>query len=119
MVLCPKCNTELGDDVTECYVCGSEITDKDEEGWIVLGTIEDKISADFAREALASYEIPAVVFSRSGVFGAAGLPLYSFYSDRPALFEVSVPASHVSEAIGVLDMVIGDRWQRADEKEDE
>lgn len=115
MVLCPRCNTELGDDVTECYVCGSEITQEDEEGWVLLGTIEDKISADFAREALASYEIPAVVFSRSGFFGAAGLPLYSFYSDRSARFEVSVPLAHVAEASGVLDMVIGERWQRKEE----
>ncbi len=115
MVLCPKCNSELGDDVTECYVCGSEITSEDEEGWIVLGTIEDKISADFAREALACYEIPAVVFCRSGFFGAAGLPLYSFYSDRSGRFEVSVPAACVAEAIGVLDMVVGKRWQRKEE----
>jgi len=113
VVLCPKCKTELGDDVTECYVCGSDLLTGD-SGWVVLGTIEDKISADFARETLETYEIPAVVFSRSGFFGQAGLPLNPFYSSQSASFEVSVPSEHAEEAAGILDMAVGDNWQRKD-----
>jgi hypothetical protein len=79
---------------------------------VILGTIKDKISADFAKEALKSYEIPVVVFSRSGFFGNAGLPLNPIYSSRTAAFEISVPVRFAEEATDILDMTLGSRWSR-------
>ena len=72
------------------------------------------MSADFARETLTAYEIPAVIVSRSGFFGTVGLTFTAFYSGRKGLFEVSVPKGYLDEASGVLDMTLGAKWRRKD-----
>jgi len=111
-MFCPDCNKELPNDATECYVCGCDLTDVNKVDWVVLGTIENKLYADFAKEVLSSYNIPAVVLSKSGFFGNIGLPLYSFYKSQAATFEISVPSVYSSEAAEIMNMVAGDRWQR-------
>lgn len=120
MAFCPVCKTEWEDGVTECPVCSRELgkadAEKSESTWVLLGFISDPISADYAREVLKSYDIPAVVISKSGFFGQAGLTLPGFYSAGSQLFEVSTPEECVEEALGVLDMVLGDKWQH-NEKE--
>jgi hypothetical protein len=115
VVYCPVCKTEWEDDVTECPICGRDLEGDEEEGdtrWVMLGIIQDKLSADFAKETLKSYEIPAIIISRSGFFGNVGLPLNPFYSTRSPLFEISVLSVHVKEASGILDMTLGDKWER-------
>jgi len=79
---------------------------------VKLGSLGDNISADFAREVLASYEIPAVIISRSGFFGQVGLTFNRFYKPGSSLFELSVPEAFVEEAAEVLNMTLGDQWQR-------
>jgi hypothetical protein len=56
-----------------------------------------------------------VVISKSGFFGQAGLTLPGFYKSGMALFEVSVPSDQVAEAVDIMNMVLGDKWQRADQ----
>jgi hypothetical protein len=73
------------------------------------------MSADFAVEVLKSYEISAVVISKSGYFGQVGLTLNPLYSKGSGQFEISVPVSEVEEAIEVLNMALGNSWQREDE----
>jgi hypothetical protein len=87
-------------------------TVNDTAAWVKIGSIADCLSADFAREVLCSYEIPAVVISRSGFFGQAGLTLTRFYKSGASLFEVSVPSDVIEEACGVLDMTLGETWCR-------
>ncbi len=110
MAFCPDCNMELPDDVTECFRCGRDLTEFKEVDWVVVGTIDTKLYADFAREALASYDIPAVVRCKDGFFGDIGLPLRPFYDSRSAPFEVLVPADYREETVEILNMVVGDRW---------
>lgn len=112
MALCPACKTEIEDGASSCYICGYELDEKHETKWVVIGEIEDKFSADFGKEALASSEIPAVVFSRSGFFGNVGLPLNPFYKPGSALFEVSVPEEFVEEAAEILEITVGEKWHR-------
>lgn len=120
MAYCPVCKTEWADDMSECPVCAREIqaseNTPDNDGWVVLGFVSDKISSDYAKEVLDSYEIPAVVFSKSGFFGQAGLMFQGFYKSGTQAFEISVPVECVEEATGILDMVLGDKWRR-NEKE--
>ena len=101
--------------MTTCPICSKELT-KGGQGvtWVKIGAISDSISADFAREVLKSYDIPAVVISKSGFFGQAGLTFTTFYKPGANLYEVSVPEDVVEEACGVLEMALGDAWIRED-----
>jgi hypothetical protein len=102
--------------MAECPVCSGELTaGKEQNEWTLLGTIRDKVSADFAKEVLSSYEIPAVVISKSGFFGQAGLTFNTFYKAGSSLFEISVPTEHVQEAREILNMTVGDNWQRKED----
>ena len=112
MAHCPVCKAEVDDDAESCCICGHEFDEAEEAKWVILGEIEDKLSADFAKEVLVSCKIPAVIFSRSGFFGNVGLPLNPFYKPGSAMFEVSVPEEYSEEASEVLKMTIGDRWHR-------
>ena len=120
MAYCPVCKTEWSGDMSECPVCSHELQASESaaqaDDWVTLGFISDKISADYAKEVLDSYEIPAVVFSKSGFFGQAGLMFQGFYKSGAQAFEISVPAEYVEEATGILEMVLGDKWRR-NEKE--
>ena len=102
--------------MTECPVCAREIgPDADEADtakWVLVGYIADNVSADYAKEVLQSYQVTAVVISKSGFFGKIGLTLQSFYSAGAQLFEVMVPIDQVEEAVGLLDMILGDKWRR-------
>lgn len=116
MAYCPVCKTEWEAPLKECPVCAGVLsTGKDESGWTLLGSIRDKVSADFAQEVLKSYEIPAVVISKSGFFGQAGLTFNTFYKAGSSLFEISVPTELVQEAEEILNMTVGDSWQRKED----
>jgi hypothetical protein len=109
---CPACKAEWSEEVTQCPICGHEIAEGEREAWVLIGFIADKLSADFAKETLSAYEIPAVVVSKSGFFGNVGLTLTEFYSGKSGQFEVSVPTSQVEEAVELLVMTLGAKWQR-------
>jgi hypothetical protein len=111
-VYCQECNAELKNGTTTCYVCGKDIVEEENNEWILVGMIEDKISADFAHEALESYGVPSVVISKSGFFGNIGLPLATFHTPGVGLFEISVPENFAVEAANILDMVLGEKWQK-------
>ena len=116
MAYCPVCKTEWEAPLRQCPVCSGELTaGKDESGWTLLGTIRDKFSADFAQEVLATYEIPAVVISKSGFFGQVGLTFNTFYKPGSSLFEISVPTEYVQEAREILNMTVGASWQRKED----
>ncbi len=117
MAFCPQCHRELPDDVTECFYCGYDVSEKNETDaeapqWVVIGTVESKMYADLAKETLTSSDIPAVIIAKEGFFGSIGLPLHPFYGSSSAPFEISVPAALVEEACELLDMTIGEKWQR-------
>ena len=112
MANCPACKTEIDDDASTCCICGYELDQDRKVKWTIIGEIEDKLSADFGKEALTTSEIPAVVFSRSGFFGNIGLPLNPFYKPGSALFEISVPEEFIEEASEILEMTLGEKWHR-------
>lgn len=111
MAYCPVCKNDLEEGVESCPVCGHELDESREDEWVLLGTIEDKFSADYARESFKSYEIPAVIISRSGFFGDVGLTLNPFYKKESGTFEVKVPSEYIEEAADILNMILGDKWQ--------
>ncbi len=115
MAYCPVCKAEVDGDAATCNICGHELEQDRASQWITVGEIEDKLSADFGKEVLASYDIPAVIFSRSGFFGNVGLPLNPFYGPGSALFEVSVPEEYREEAADILESTLGSKWHRKED----
>lgn len=111
---CPVCKTELKQDVQSCYVCGSDrlMETAEDDEWVMLGFIDDKLHADFGEETLKSCKIPAVVLSKSGFFGNIGLFLNPFYTDNSPAFEISVPSQYLEEATDILDMTLGNKFHR-------
>ncbi len=89
--------------------------EENSESWILLGKIRDVTSAEYARETLKSYEIPAVLISESGFFGQAGLNLPSLYGKNKGLFQIFVLKDDTDEAVEILNMILGDNWEKADE----
>ncbi len=117
MPVCPICGNAISDDISECPICGKDLTSNHKGGhdWVIVGIIRDKVSADFARETLNSYDIPAVIFSKSGFLGAAGLPMDSMYGGASGGYEVSVPDEHYEETVEVLNTILGNSWIRPEE----
>lgn len=114
MAYCPVCKTELAEDMQTCYVCGGDprMENMENQEWVVLGTIDDKLHADFGEETLKSCHIPVVVMSKSGFFGNIGLFLNPMYTDTSSAFEISVPEQYLEEATDILDMTLGTKFHR-------
>lgn len=116
MAFCPACKTDWPDGTANCPVCGKELdAEAVERQWVMIGTVDDQLSADFAKETLTAYEIPAVVISGSGFLGNIGLTLTSFHSGKPALFEISVPSDEAEEAAEILRLTLGEKWHRKED----
>lgn len=116
MPYCPQCKEDFEGDLTLCPKCGYEFereTDvSDEDRWVMVARILDKTSADYAKETLKSYNIPAVVISESGYFGQVGLNLPSYSGKGIGKFQVHVPGELREEAEDVLGMILGDDWEK-------
>lgn len=114
MAYCRNCNESWQTEGDRCPVCAGELTaDKEtneDSDWVMLGTLNEKPSADLAKEILESSGIPTVVISRSGFFGSIGLRLDNLYSGKPGNFELSVPTVHRTEAEEILEATLGDQW---------
>lgn len=112
MAHCPVCKVEIAVGADSCPVCGHEFDGEEHPEWAVLGSIGDKLSADFAAETLKSMNIPVVVVSRSGFFGDVGLPLNPFYKSSEPMYEILVPPGFEEQAADALDGTMSGKWQR-------
>ncbi|MFQ5606530.1 MAG: hypothetical protein ACE5GA_01180 [Candidatus Zixiibacteriota bacterium] len=83
--------------------------------WITLGRALDRVTAGFVIETLQSYEIPAMMDSKSGYLGDVGLTAISSVFENPTgAYEIRVPAECAEEALGIAEMVGGGQWEPAD-----
>ncbi|HDL02911.1 MAG TPA: hypothetical protein ENH25_02120 [candidate division Zixibacteria bacterium] len=119
MPYCPKCDEHFTGDLTSCPKCGHEFSrpEDEKEGWVMVARINEKTAADYARETLVSYQIPAVVISESGFFGQVGLNLPSVTGKGIGKFQVHVPFELREEAENILTMILGDGWEKTENKE--
>ncbi|MFQ5498176.1 MAG: hypothetical protein ACE5FH_00750 [Candidatus Zixiibacteriota bacterium] len=111
MAYCHECDVELRGDQHICYLCGEPLTRDKKSAWVKIGTVNNHMSAEYARETLKEYDVPIVVISKSGFFGNVGLPLSSFWKSEVGLFEVYTPAVYQTEAGELLEMVLGNSWK--------
>ncbi len=115
MPYCPRCKNYFPGDLTACPKCDFEFEEDDsefEENWVMIAKINDKTSADFAKETLESYKVPVAVFSESGFFGHVGLNLPSLSGKGIGKFQVHVPSEYREEAESILEMILGNNWEK-------
>lgn len=94
-------NNDINDDQSEDF--GQRIH------WVVIGEAPDRTTAEFAVNGLKSYGIPAVMDSKPGVLGSAGLKLRSFYSGKLETFKIMVPGEHEKEALELVKMFLDNK----------
>lgn len=75
--------------------------------WVVIGETESRTVAEFAVNGLKSYEIPAVLDSRAGVLGSAGLSMRSLRTGKLETFRILVPPEFAEEGSEVIKIFIG------------
>ncbi len=83
-------------------------------GWVEIGSIDNRLMADLARETLESVGITAVVRSRDGFFGDAGLVFTPFFKQGGARYTIAVVASQKDEAEETLQMTLGDEFHQGE-----
>ena len=87
---------------------------KERDGWVIIGWAQDKITANFVVETLKSYDMTAVLESKSGFLGDVGLALNPAFEDIGGAYEIWVQYDNAEEAQGLAEMVAGDKWESAD-----
>lgn len=75
--------------------------------WVVVGEAENRTIAEFAVNGLRSYDIPAVLDSRPGFLGSAGLALRSMRTGKLEMFRILVPREYKDEAEEMVGMFLG------------
>jgi hypothetical protein len=85
--------------------------------WVAIAEVDNRTLAEFAVNGLKSYDIPAVLDSRAGFLGAAGMQLRSFHSGKTDMFRILVPPDREEEASEVVKIFLsGDAETEADEE---
>jgi len=117
MPSCPVCNIDITEGQEVCPVCSHDLSlDSSEVGeWVILGSFEDQMSAGLARESLLNADIPAVLFSKSGFLGAAGLQMNPLYSTQAGAYEISVRKEFKEDATELLDAILDNNWHPNEE----
>lgn len=88
--------------------------DQHQGAWTILGQAPDRMMANFIVETLRTYDIPAVVDSKSGFLGDTGLTaLSSVFSNPTGAYAVMVPSAKAEEALPIAEMVGGEKWEPA------
>lgn len=75
--------------------------------WVAVGEAPNRTVAEFAVNGLKSYDIPAIIDSRPGFLGTAGMQLRSLRTGKVDMFRIMVPAEYEEEAKDVVKMFLG------------
>jgi hypothetical protein len=75
--------------------------------WVMVGEAPNRTIAEFAVNGLQSYDIPAIIDSRPGFLGTAGMQLRSLRTGKVDMFRILVPAEYEEEAKEVVKIFLG------------
>jgi hypothetical protein len=84
--------------------------------WVVIAEAVNRTVAEFAVNGLKSYDIPAVIDSRAGFLGSAGLQLRSMRTGKVEKFKILVPSEYEEEAAEVVKIFLGEDNPDSDEE---
>ncbi len=89
--------------------------------WVAVAETTNRTLAEFAVNGLKSYEIPAVLDTRPGFLGTAGLKMRSLRTGKLDAFRIMVPEEYREEAAEAVTIFLGedDTGEAKDDLEDE
>lgn len=123
MPFCPKCKYEYEWGVGECADCGTKLVDtlpneeeKNEvvyDNWVPLVRLHSDQLANLVIGGFKAKNIPAVMISETGHFGATGQMGVSSYRPVGGGFTILVPEEFSEDAMQEGEVILGDDWKKA------
>lgn len=126
MPFCPKCRYEYEWGIGECPDCGVRLVEvlqdvpkednpaeaKEYKEWIQLARLTSQYYAEMVVDGLRAKDIPAVVMSGTGYFGATGEMGISAYVPVSGAYSIMVPREFVVEADREAETILGEEWKK-------
>ncbi|MFH1701668.1 MAG: hypothetical protein ABIE07_13905 [Candidatus Zixiibacteriota bacterium] len=123
MPFCPKCKYEYEWGIGECPDCEAKLVDslpvKDEENeldydnWTPLVRLLSDQLAYMVIEGLKAKDIPVVMISGAGHFGATGQMGISSSRSVGGGYTILVPEEFIEDAMHEGEVILGDDWNKA------
>ena len=122
MPFCPECNYEYEAGISKCPDCNKSLVDNLEEvnreerdrdsqrKWVALAKLTSQQHAEMLIETLRAKDIPAVLESDAGHFGATGQMGPSSFQPVGGAFVIHVDADKIEEADAAGATIIGEAW---------
>lgn len=122
MAICPNCKYEYEPEVFKCPDCDvalvSKLPDESQSGrdykdWIPMVRLTSNMEAEMLLEVLRSKQIPSVILSGSGYFGATGQMGPSSFLPIGEGFVIAVPLEFVEQADLEGSGLLGENWEKS------
>lgn len=126
MPFCPKCRYEYEYGIGECPDCGARLVERlpeepqadnsteerEYKDWVQLARLTSQYYAEMVVDGLRAKDIPAVIISGTGYFGATGEMGVSAYVPVSGAYSIMVPREFVVEADREAEVILGDEWKK-------
>ncbi len=123
MPYCPKCHYEYTGDIEMCPDCDVKLVpelpadeDFDEtvsKDWVRIARFRSEQYAKMILETLRSKDIPAVIYSGAGYFGATGQMGWSSFAPIDGAYSLMVPREFVDAAGFECEALLGEEWEKS------
>jgi len=124
MPFCPKCRYEYLREITVCPDCDEKLVDvlpeedtvesaKEYDNWVELAQLTSLPSTEMLLEALREKNIPAVIRSGTGYFGATGQMGPTSFQPAGGKYSLYVPEEFIVDTDHEAGLLLGDEWEES------
>lgn len=126
MPFCPSCRYEYEEGTVVCPDCDAKLVaelpplpddgddaERSEGEWVALARLTSSGMAEMVVEGLRAKDIPALINSGVGYFGAAGTQGLSSFAPVGGGYTILVAADHLEDAIAEAKILLGENWEKS------